>query len=115
MRCLSPLAVSVFILVVSQVSRGAEDQAPPPYQVRIERNVPVPMRDGVTLRADLYLPVREGRAAEERLPAVLQRTPYDKEWSTNTLVNCCRTDLQSVRFFPDGLQIRPTVFDQLIS
>jgi putative CocE/NonD family hydrolase len=35
-------------------------------------DVRVPMRDGVTLSADLYLPAAEGRH-----PAILQRTPYD--------------------------------------
>jgi putative CocE/NonD family hydrolase len=78
MRCLFPLVVPVFILAVSQAARGAEDKPPPPYQVTIQRNVEVRMRDEVKLRADLYLPMREGRSSEERLPAVLQRTPYDK-------------------------------------
>ena len=32
----------------------------------------VPMRDGVHLSADIYMPPEEGR-----YPAVLQRTPYD--------------------------------------
>ncbi len=29
-------------------------------QVRIERNVPVPMRDGIVLRADVFRPDRGG-------------------------------------------------------
>jgi putative CocE/NonD family hydrolase len=41
--------------------------------VIVERNVAVPMRDGVLLRADIYLP--EGEAS---VPAVLGRTPYDR-------------------------------------
>ncbi len=39
----------------------------------IEKNVPVPMRDGVVLYADVYRP-----AAAGRYPVILQRTPYDK-------------------------------------
>lgn len=39
----------------------------------VERDVAVPMRDGVALRADVYRP--EG---DERVPAVLGRTPYDR-------------------------------------
>ena len=35
-------------------------------------DVPVPMRDGVTLSADIYLPDDAGP-----FPAVLYRTPYD--------------------------------------
>jgi putative CocE/NonD family hydrolase len=39
----------------------------------IDRNVPVEMRDGTVLRADVYRP-----ESAERLPVWLQRTPYDK-------------------------------------
>jgi uncharacterized protein len=41
--------------------------------IRIERDVPVPLPDGTTLRADLWRPA-DGRPA----PVLLQRTPYDK-------------------------------------
>src|SRR5579884_2673617 len=44
-----------------------------PYPVVIEHNVPVRMRDGVTLRADIYRPDAPGR-----FPVLLQRTPYNK-------------------------------------
>jgi len=42
--------------------------------VRIERNVPVPMRDGVRLFADVYRPADDGA-----YPVLLLRTPYNKE------------------------------------
>ena len=38
----------------------------------------VPMRDGVDLAADLYLPDVNGVAVSELLPVILERTPYDK-------------------------------------
>ena len=38
-----------------------------------EFGVAVKMRDGVTLRADVYRPAQEGR-----YPVLLERTPYDK-------------------------------------
>lgn len=41
--------------------------------VEIEFNVPVPMRDGTLLRADVYRPARPGS-----WPVLLHRTPYDK-------------------------------------
>jgi uncharacterized protein len=41
--------------------------------VRIERDVPVPLPDGTTLRADLWRPAGGAPA-----PVLLQRTPYDK-------------------------------------
>ena len=45
-----------------------------PYAVVFESNVPVKMRDGVTLRADIYRP-----AADGSFPVLLQRTPYNKD------------------------------------
>lgn len=42
--------------------------------VIIDKNVPVPMRDGVVLRADVYRP-----ADGDRHPVLIQRTPYNKE------------------------------------
>lgn len=39
----------------------------------IQRNVAIPMRDGVVLRADVWLP-----AAEGRFPTLVYRTPYNK-------------------------------------
>lgn len=46
------------------------------------KDVPVPMRDGVVLRADVWLPKEDGR-----FPALIYRTPYgkrdaQKDWST---------------------------------
>jgi putative CocE/NonD family hydrolase len=46
----------------------------PTYSVRLEPSVMVPMRDGIKLSTDLYFPA----GALGRLPAILVRTPYDK-------------------------------------
>src|SRR5437870_11063426 len=46
------------------------------YDVTVERNVAAKMRDGVTLRADIYRPKAEGK-----FPVLLVRTPYDKTGS----------------------------------
>ncbi len=40
---------------------------------RVERDVPIPMDDGVSLRADVHHP-----AGAERLPTVLMRSPYGR-------------------------------------
>ncbi len=45
------------------------------YAVSFEHNVPVKMRDGVTLRADIYRPKADGQ-----FPVLLERTPYDKNY-----------------------------------
>jgi uncharacterized protein len=43
--------------------------------MRVERDVGVPMRDGTTLRADVYLPPGDGP-----VPAIVARTPYDRSF-----------------------------------
>src|SRR6266852_238553 len=48
------------------------------HEVTVERNVTAKMRDGVTLRADIYRPKGEGK-----YPVLLVRTPYDKRNETN--------------------------------
>jgi putative CocE/NonD family hydrolase len=60
---------AIVILFISAGLSFAADQ----YPVAFERNVAVTMRDGVTLRADIYRPKVDGQ-----FPVLLQRTPYDK-------------------------------------
>jgi putative CocE/NonD family hydrolase len=55
------------------VMAPTEVRAAESYGVAIERGVPVKMRDGVTLRADICRPKADGK-----FPALLTRTPYDK-------------------------------------
>src|SRR5437660_11490931 len=63
---------------------GASQFAPPSlaaeekYEVTVERGVAAKMRDGVTLRADIYRPKAEGK-----FPVLLVRTPYDKTGEMN--------------------------------
>lgn len=52
----------------------AEDVRPVSHQIRLDSNVPVPMRDGVTLYADVYRPTGNGR-----YPVLITRTPYGKQ------------------------------------
>jgi len=57
------------------VREGYEGLIPgAPYELRVERNIKIPMRDGVKLAADLYFP-----AGLSKAPVVLIRTPYQKE------------------------------------
>src|SRR5208337_4058753 len=49
------------------------------YAVKVERDVSAKLRDGVTLRADIYRPDADGK-----FPVLLQRSPYNKSgWSMN--------------------------------
>lgn len=56
----------------------------PLYAYELSRNITMPMRDGIKLAADIYMPVHgDGRALGEKVPALLVRTSYDKsapEW-----------------------------------
>jgi uncharacterized protein len=49
---------------------------PPVAAPRVERDVPVAMRDGVILRADVLRPAGHGP-----FPVLVYRTPYGKRWS----------------------------------
>jgi putative CocE/NonD family hydrolase len=50
---------------------------PPPYV--LEKDVMVPMRDGVKLATDIYRPIQpDGTLVQEKLPIILTRTPYNK-------------------------------------
>jgi hypothetical protein len=62
------VAATVAILSFSLNVWGAGEDS-----IRMLPNVPVPMRDGVILAADVYLPVQTGR-----YPVLLNRSPYGK-------------------------------------
>ncbi|MBI3825214.1 MAG: CocE/NonD family hydrolase [Candidatus Rokubacteria bacterium] len=57
----------------------------PQFDVVVMKNVMVPVRDGVRLAADVYLPARHGRPArpgglvDAPVPALVERTPYSKD------------------------------------
>ena len=59
--------------IVSYLPFSSFARAADQYPITYERNVAVKMRDGVTLRADIYRPTADGK-----FPVLLQRTPYDK-------------------------------------
>src|SRR5436309_4657218 len=51
-----------------------------PYaDVLFGHNVMIAMRDGTKLATDIYRPGRNGTPISDRLPVLLQRTPYNKE------------------------------------
>jgi predicted acyl esterase len=64
--------ITTILLVTSlnSISVGSKAEE---LEVKIERNVPVPMRDGTILRADIHRPDRGGP-----YPVLVQRTPYGK-------------------------------------
>ena len=68
----------VAILLVGITILAGQARAEERYDVVIEHGVAAKMRDGVTLRADIYRPKAEGK-----FPVLLQRTPYDKRGEVN--------------------------------
>jgi len=62
-------------MVGLSVASAAEAQ----YEVTIEKDVMVPMRDGVRLATDIYLPTKDGAVIDEKLPTILERRPYNKD------------------------------------
>src|SRR5271156_685669 len=63
----------VWIVLLATSLRTPRVMAAENYEVIVERNVAAKMRDGVTLRADIYRPKADGK-----FPVLLVRTPYDK-------------------------------------
>lgn len=60
---------------------------PPEFEVIVKKDVMVPMRDGVKLATDLYMPAKNGKPVPGRFPVVLTRTPYDKSETAWTPLN----------------------------
>jgi putative CocE/NonD family hydrolase len=50
----------------------------PRFDVAVEKDIRVPVRDGVKLALDLYLPAHDGQPVEGKHPTLLARTPYNK-------------------------------------
>lgn len=69
-------AVTCQLLALAASGRS-EAQEPLPTAIAIDSNVPVRMRDGVVLRADIWRPATVGR-----YPTLVYRTPYGKHQST---------------------------------
>jgi uncharacterized protein len=51
---------------------------PAPFEVVLEGNHRVPLRDGIHLATDVYRPARSGKAVAGRFPVILERTPYGR-------------------------------------
>lgn len=67
------LLALVLALVGCSGTTSGTSSTPTPKGMFVEKNVPVPMRDGVILRADVRRPRETGR-----YPVLIFRTPYDK-------------------------------------
>ncbi len=70
-QILRALSFLLLLLVILVPVSFADSETGTTYPVKIERAVPVKMRDGVILRGDIIRPNAEGK-----FPVLLQRTPY---------------------------------------
>lgn len=59
-------------------TRAAATSAGGPYEVLLQSNVRVTMRDGIRLATDVYRPARGGKPVPGRFPVVMERTPYGR-------------------------------------
>src|SRR6266571_3476475 len=73
-RVVSAFLLGMALAQLAPTSLAAAEK----YEVTVERNVTAKMRDGVTLRADIYRPKADGK-----FPVLLVRTPYDKTGEIN--------------------------------
>ena len=75
---LTSLGVMTIVALLPGLSAGGEG---PKYEIQVRKMVMVPMRDGVKLATDIYLPARNGAVVEGRFPVVMSRTPYGRAGS----------------------------------
>jgi putative CocE/NonD family hydrolase len=76
---MTPLRLLALIALALVYQGRAVAQDKGEFAARVESNVRVPMRDGVQLATDLYLPARDGTVVDQRWPVILTRTPYNKD------------------------------------
>ncbi|MEO8595927.1 MAG: CocE/NonD family hydrolase [Candidatus Solibacter sp.] len=57
-----------------------------PYEVKELRDVTVPARDGIKLGTNVFLPARAGSAVSGRFPTIVERTPYNKDGVSGSLI-----------------------------
>src|SRR5689334_10298793 len=67
-----------FLFCLIQISLG-QTSSPSQYEIVVEHDVMITMRDGVKLACDIYRPAQNGKAVEGKFPIILERTPYGKK------------------------------------
>jgi putative CocE/NonD family hydrolase len=76
-----PLALVVATTVLVATPRAT---APPTFGIKPMLDAMVAMRDGVKLGTDVYLPTIDGVVVSDKVPALLERTPYNKSGGAGT-------------------------------
>jgi putative CocE/NonD family hydrolase len=63
----------------AQSANSSNGPAQAHFEIAELHNVMVPMRDGVHLATNVYLPAHGGTIADGKFPVILDRTPYNKD------------------------------------
>ena len=77
MRRMPSLRYRNLVLIVFCLGAFALGQSQQ-YEVQADKNVMIPMRDGIKLATDIYRPALNGAFAAGRFPTLLIRTPYTR-------------------------------------
>ena len=88
----APLAAGLVPLLLAMLFSGRAacwQPDPPKYAYGQRKDIPVPMDDGIALRADEYFPTDpvSGVRARGRFPVLLEQTPYGKERAPQNLAD----------------------------
>ena len=75
--CMVSAAVIAYLIISAAVPVCFADETA--FGFSTLHDVMVPMRDGVRLATDIYLPTLNNEITSEKIPAILRRTPYNKE------------------------------------
>ena len=79
------LFLTIGILIPLATSTRIHGTSKADYGVAAVKNVMVPMRDGIKLATDIYLPTdKNGTILNAKFPTILQRTPYNKNNGATT-------------------------------
>jgi putative CocE/NonD family hydrolase len=73
------LGLAIGALAAAGLAAAQGDSTDAKYEVVVAKNIMVPMRDGVKLATDVYMPARDGMPVEGKFPVLVSRTPYGKE------------------------------------
>jgi uncharacterized protein len=76
-RAIALIAFALPLAPLAHATDGDEIYA----VVTFAHDLMIPMRDGVKLATDIYRPAIDGAPLSQRLPLLLQQTPYNKEGS----------------------------------
>ncbi|MFN8354554.1 MAG: CocE/NonD family hydrolase [Spirosomataceae bacterium] len=69
-----PFIVLLLLLSAKLYGQVVENSS---ADVLIQKNILVPMRDGIKLSCNLYFPAKDGQRLEGKFPVLLCRSPYD--------------------------------------